>query len=107
MRTSRYTVRFPLTFFFALCIIVLTFAYLSALEAVEHQMCFCAGTCADSRVIRFGVLSPQGRVTAPLAVPVIFKTEYAPVMELVDMRDLGSRAAMRVGSSPFRRTKPT
>ena len=26
-------------------------------------------------------------------------------MELVDMRDLGSRAAMRVGSSPFRRTK--
>ena len=28
----------------------------------------------------------------------------APVMELVDMRDLGSRAAMRVGSSPFRRT---
>ena len=25
-------------------------------------------------------------------------------MELVDMRDLGSRAAMRVGSSPFRRT---
>ena len=33
------------------------------------------------------------------------KTEYAPVMELVDMRDLGSCAAMRVGSSPFRRTK--
>lgn len=32
------------------------------------------------------------------------KAEYAPVMELVDMRDLGSRAAMRVGSSPFRRT---
>ena len=30
----------------------------------------------------------------------------APVMELVDMRDLGSRAAMRVGSSPFRRTTP-
>ena len=28
----------------------------------------------------------------------------APVMELADMRDLGSRAAMRVGSSPFRRT---
>ena len=27
------------------------------------------------------------------------------MMELVDMRDLGSRAAMRVGSSPFRRTK--
>ena len=26
-------------------------------------------------------------------------------MELVDMRDLGSRAAMRVGSSPTRRTK--
>ena len=25
-------------------------------------------------------------------------------MELVDMRDLGSRAATRVGSSPFRRT---
>ena len=29
----------------------------------------------------------------------------APVMELADMRDLGSRAAMRVGSSPFRRTR--
>ena len=26
-------------------------------------------------------------------------------MELVDMRDLGSRAEMCVGSSPFRRTK--
>ena len=38
-------------------------------------------------------------------MPAILKTEYAPVMELVDMRDLGSRAAMRVGSSPFRRTK--
>ena len=37
-------------------------------------------------------------------MPAILKTEYAPVMELVDMRDLGSRAAMRVGSSPFRRT---
>ena len=37
-------------------------------------------------------------------MPAIFQTEYAPVMELVDMRDLGSRAAMRVGSSPFRRT---
>jgi hypothetical protein len=33
-------------------------------------------------------------------MPLIF----APVMELVDMRDLGSRAEMRVGSSPFRRT---
>ena len=31
--------------------------------------------------------------------------KYAPVMELVDMRDLGSRAATHVGSSPFRRTK--
>ena len=28
----------------------------------------------------------------------------APVMELVDMRDLGSRAATRTGSSPLRRT---
>ena len=37
--------------------------------------------------------------------PVGPKTECAPVMELVDMRDLGSRAAMRVGSSPFRRTR--
>ena len=33
------------------------------------------------------------------------RQRYAPVMELVDMRDLGSRAAMRVGSSPFRRTR--
>ena len=51
------------------------------------------------------MLSPQWRITVPFLVPAIFKTEYAPVMELVDMRDLGSRAAMRVGSSPFRRTK--
>jgi hypothetical protein len=29
----------------------------------------------------------------------------APVMELVDMQDLGSCVARRVGSSPFRRTK--
>ena len=43
--------------------------------------------------------------TVPFPVSAIFKIEYAPVMELVDMRDLGSRAAMRVGSSPFRRTK--
>ncbi len=55
---------------------------------------------------RISVLSPQWRITVPFLVPAIFKTEYAPVMELVDMRDLGSRAAMRVGSSPFRRTKP-
>ena len=54
---------------------------------------------------RISVLSPQWRITVPFLVPAIFKTEYAPVMELVDMRDLGSRAAMRVGSSPFRRTK--
>lgn len=53
---------------------------------------------------RISVLSPQWRITVPFLVPAIFKTEYAPVMELVDMRDLGSRAAMRVGSSPFRRT---
>ena len=32
-------------------------------------------------------------------------TEYAPVMELADMRDLGSRVERRVGSSPFRRTR--
>ena len=31
--------------------------------------------------------------------------EYAGMMELVDMRDLGSRAAMRWGSSPHARTK--
>ena len=30
---------------------------------------------------------------------------YAPVMELVDMQDLGSCVERRVGSSPFRRTK--
>ena len=30
------------------------------------------------------------RFTAPFSTPVISKTEYAPVMELVDMRDLGS-----------------
>jgi hypothetical protein len=30
---------------------------------------------------------------------------YAGMMELVDMRDLGSRAAMRWGSSPHARTK--
>lgn len=41
---------------------------------------------------RISVLSPQWRITVPFLVPAIFKTEYAPVMELVDMRDLGSRA---------------
>ena len=45
------------------------------------------------------------KVYCSISGAVISKTEYAPVMELVDMRDLGSRAAMRVGSSPFRRTK--
>ena len=30
---------------------------------------------------------------------------YAGMMELVDMRDLGSRAATRWGSSPHTRTK--
>ncbi len=38
--------------------------------------------------------------TAEQTLPLI----YAPVTELVDMRDLGSRAVMRVGSSPTRRT---
>ncbi len=32
-------------------------------------------------------------------------TRYAGVMELVDMQDLGSCVARRVGSSPFTRTK--
>ena len=32
------------------------------------------------------------QVPAPFPTPAISKTEYAPVMELVDMRDLGSRA---------------
>ena len=51
-----------------------------------------------------------GRITsvnAGIAHPVerhLAKVEVAPVMELVDMRDLGSRAEMRAGSSPFRRT---
>ena len=31
-------------------------------------------------------------------------SSYAGMMELVDMRDLGSRAAMRWGSSPHART---
>ena len=48
----------------------------------------------------------SGRIFRSVSGARVFKTEYAPVMELVDMRDLGSRAAMRVGSSPFRRTKP-
>ena len=43
------------------------------------------------------------RAGVDLSAPRV-QTKYAPVMELVDMRDLGSRAAMRVGSSPFRRT---
>ena len=30
---------------------------------------------------------------------------FAPVMELVDMRDLGSRGVIRWGSSPHARTK--
>ena len=32
--------------------------------------------------------------------------ENAGMMELVDMRDLGSRAVMRWGSSPHARTRP-
>ena len=43
------------------------------------------------------------RAGVELSAPRV-QMKYAPVMELVDMRDLGSRAAMRVGSSPFRRT---
>ena len=35
----------------------------------------------------------------------IIKEKYAGMMKLVDMRDLGSRAAMRWGSSPHTRTK--
>ena len=38
------------------------------------------------------------------AIGFFINIEYAPVMELVDMRDLGSRVGRRVGSSPFRRT---
>ena len=56
-------------------------------------------SCSD------GKQSGYGGIADPAAIPANFKTEYAPVMELVDMRDLGSRAVMRAGSSPFRRTK--
>ena len=36
-----------------------------------------------------------------MLVQVQNRPPFADVMELVDMRDLGSRAAMRAGSSPF------
>ena len=49
-------------------------------------------------------MSGGRRTGVDLSAPHV-QMKYAPVMELVDMRDLGSRAAMRVGSSPFRRTK--
>ena len=48
-------------------------------------------------------MSGGRRTGVDLSAPHV-QMKYAPVMELVDMRDLGSRAAMRVGSSPFRRT---
>lgn len=48
-------------------------------------------------------MSGRRRTGVDLSAPHV-QMKYAPVMELVDMRDLGSRAAMRVGSSPFRRT---
>ena len=41
---------------------------------------------------------PASNETAPE------KIKYAGMMELVDMRDLGSRAVMRWGSSPHART---
>ena len=49
-------------------------------------------------------MPPQGKFRHSVLRRFSEKIEYAPVMELVDMRDLGSRAAKRVGSSPFRRT---
>ena len=42
----------------------------------------------------------------PQANEWIGEIESASMVELVDSEDLGSRAAMRAGSSPFRRTKP-
>lgn len=58
------------------------------------QACVCHCGCSDS--LRLG---------SPPRVKIEGTPEYAPVMELADMRDLGSRAAMRMGSRPFRRTK--
>ena len=43
---------------------------------------------------------PKKEITASISRQFI----YAGMMELVDMRDLGSRAAMRWGSSPHTRT---
>ena len=48
---------------------------------------------------RISVLSPQWRITVPFLVPAIFKTEYAPVMELVDMRDFGAVTSVKNFSS--------
>ena len=56
-------------------------------------------------LIRISTDAGQAQCSAPVFSSPGKTNEYAPVMELVDMRDLGSRAAMRVGSSPFRRTK--
>ena len=51
---------------------------------------------AGSIIIHAGAAAPPREKARP--------AEYAGMMELADMRDLGSRAAMRWGSSPHART---
>ena len=48
---------------------------------------------------------PRNFLLFPVAGYGIVEKEYAGMMKLVDMRDLGSRAAMRWGSSPHARTR--
>ena len=51
----------------------------------------------------------RDKADAPGTVPYVSlcksKFLYAVVMELADMQDLGSCAAMRVGSTPINRTR--
>ena len=69
-----------------------------------------AAAAAHADTAESAAMRDFGAVTSAADCPLCFRrprsqNEYAPVMELADMRDLGSRAAMRVGSSPFRRTR--
>ena len=73
----------------------------SARSPPKNKICACDGI---GRHARFRCCHLSEGFCRSIQRPTSEKTEYAPVMELVDMRDLGSRAAMRVGSSPFRRT---
>ena len=43
----------------------------------------------------------SGRIFRSVSGARVFKTEYAPVMELVDMRDLGSVISVKLKVTPL------